>query len=147
MTSDPLRNRSRKPRTTGTRPGCGSRRGVVLVAKMACLTVLLFNSFSITHAQATFRVEGLVRDTEGRALAGAQISIDTDNTVSVTTDEQGRFEISGLEPGTYSVRAALAGFRPQTQLVRVGTLLTARVTFVLSPAPVELATRCIASCR
>lgn len=87
-----------------------------------------------------------MRDTEGGALAGAHISIDIDDTINVTTDEQGRFEISHLEPGTYSVRAALSGFRPQTQLVRMGPMPTTRVTFVLSPIPVEQTARCIASC-
>lgn len=59
---------------------------------------------------------GLVSDDLGQPLMGATVSVFGKNllrgAVTAVTDEKGRFVVSGVPPGTYRLRAYLAGFFP-----------------------------------
>jgi protocatechuate 3,4-dioxygenase beta subunit len=59
---------------------------------------------------------GVVRDDAGVVLEGVLVEVREGGTVvnSTETDDQGRYSITGLRAGTYSVRFSLAGFRSQT---------------------------------
>jgi Carboxypeptidase regulatory-like domain len=125
---------SRRPGRSFCQTVSVSEKGPVPFSVAAVTLVGLLLAAPIVNAQETFRIEGIVRDTDGRALPGAEITVDGEQPASVVADEQGRFEVSSLAAGTYSLRARLVGYREQRQLVRVGQSPTTRVTFVLSPA-------------
>jgi hypothetical protein len=59
---------------------------------------------------------GLVSDELGQPLGGATISVFgrslSRGALTAVTDEKGRFELSGLPPGMYRLRAYLSGFMP-----------------------------------
>src|SRR5688572_15359859 len=76
------------------------------------LTGLLF-AVGIATGQEALRIEGVVRDTSGSVLPGAQITVDGTLSASAVADGNGQFALASLAPGTYTVRAQLPGFRAQ----------------------------------
>ena len=78
----------------------------------------------------TGAVSGTVTDISGSALRGAAVHArgsETGSRRSVTTDEEGRYLLTSLAPGTYELRVASSGFSDAHRLVtiRVGDHLTA----------------------
>src|SRR5687768_10834269 len=67
---------------------------------------------SVAFAQSA--ITGLVRDTTGAVLPGVTIEASSpvliEKTRSAVTDDQGRYTIVDLRPGTYAVIFTLAGF-------------------------------------
>ncbi len=65
-------------------------------------------------ASAQSTISGLVRDTSGAVLPGVSVEATSDVLIekvrSVVTDEQGRYSIVDLRPGTYQVIFTLQGF-------------------------------------
>jgi hypothetical protein len=97
-------------------------------------------------------IAGTVRDTTGLALPGVVVEAASpalvDKTRRVTSDDDGRFQIADLQPGTYSVSFELPGFNvikregvaiPAATIATVNADLRLRVigeSFTLSgPAP------------
>ncbi len=80
-------------------------------------------------AQQTSAIAGVVRDTSGAVLPGVTVEaaspvlIETVRTV--VTDDQGRYNIVDLRPGSYRVTFTLAGFNT---FVREGVELTSGFT-------------------
>lgn len=77
------------------------------------------------HAQTTgATLSGTVKDSSGAVLPGVTVVVtntDTSGSRTVVTDRAGRFVASDLQPGPYSLKAALEGF---TTVVRSGITLT-----------------------
>jgi len=75
----------------------------------------LFISAGRTQGQAeTATISGTATDASGGALAGAKVdatNVATNVSQSTTTDSAGRYRISSLPVGTYSVQASLSGFQ------------------------------------
>jgi hypothetical protein len=97
-----------------------SRRTIVLFAVV--LVVSLTAPLALAQTSAT--LAGRVLDAGGGALRGVLVTARQSATGlqrSATSDEEGRYVIAALPPGTYELRAELAGFRP---LVRSGITLT-----------------------
>jgi TonB-dependent receptor-like protein/carboxypeptidase family protein len=68
-------------------------------------------------------------------LPGVSVGI-AGRSISTTTDSAGRYEISGVEPGTYTVHARRPGFVIEERAnVSVTAGASADVSFVLQPAP------------
>ncbi len=66
----------------------------------------LFAAFA--HGAAGGTIAGVVKDPAGAPLRGAFVRAQnpkTRITVSVLSDQQGRYRIQGLEPGAYDLRA------------------------------------------
>ncbi|MGH8722361.1 MAG: TonB-dependent receptor, partial [Burkholderiales bacterium] len=61
-------------------------------------------------------IRGRVTDAAGAPLARAQI-VAEGTVLRTSSDEQGRYELRGLAAGTYSLRARLLGYTPQTARV------------------------------
>jgi Carboxypeptidase regulatory-like domain len=78
-------------------------------------------------AQSAF--SGVVRDTSGAVLPGVTIEASSpvliERTRAVVSDEQGRYTIVDLRPGTYKLTFSLTGFSP---LIRDGIELASNVT-------------------
>jgi len=66
-------------------------------------------------------IQGMVSDEKGAPIANAMVSALGLTTTFAVTDQKGRFELTALPPGSYSVRAHLTGYsapRPQRIEVR-----------------------------
>jgi hypothetical protein len=68
------------------------------------------------------QVVGHIVDASGAAIAGAEVSVRSENTNAVrraATDAGGRYAVSGLPPGTYGVTTTAKGFETATSTVVV----------------------------
>ena len=66
-------------------------------------------------AQSDTRIAGNVRDSQGSAIANAQVTIKNDKTGdqrNATTNTQGFFVVGGLKPSTYTIKVDIASFAP-----------------------------------
>ena len=105
------------------------RRMIILA-----LVVLVCSWVGNAGAQTlTGTIAGKVTDEQGGVLPGVTLTL-TGKTGSKTqvTDAKGEFRFFALDPGTYSVKAELQGFRTKAQEgLNVGTGKTVDVSFAL----------------
>ena len=70
-------------------------------------------------AQALYgTITGSVADDSGASVPGATVTVtnqDTGLEVSAVTDDSGAYAIRNLQPGTYTVKASLQGFKEYVQ--------------------------------
>src|ERR1700687_3905474 len=83
-------------------------------------------------------LEGIVRDTSGAVIPNSKVTVHnplTNQSRTVTTDEQGFFRAEQLSVGTYEVRVEQTGSAPYRQ-VGVGASLgqTVHLDIMLAPA-------------
>ncbi len=89
------------------------------------------------EAEHRNEIEGVVRDSaSGEALAGAFVSVVGTGTSAVTHGD-GTFHLTGIEAGTYSLRAERLGYRGATTEVAVGDE-SAVVVIDLTASPIAL---------
>src|SRR5689334_11630429 len=83
-------------------------------------------------------IAGVVQDSTGAVVPNANVTLTGPlGEINLTTDSRGAFLAPNLNPGQYSVRASLTGFRP-TEIATV-TNRVAEQTFVrLVLAPAEV---------
>ncbi|MEW6320250.1 MAG: TonB-dependent receptor [Acidobacteriota bacterium] len=97
------------------------------------LAALLLSVGTLASAQTqTGTITGTVVDAQGQVLPGVSVVL-TGRTGSSTqfTDGTGVFRFVGLQPGTYTVRAELQGFRPYERAnvaVSIGATVQLRLT-------------------
>src|SRR5262245_65561778 len=100
-------------------------RFAVVVALAGSLSLLAPPAW----AQQSSGITGIVHDTSGAVMPGVTVEaaspILIEKSRSVVTDDQGRFNIVDLVPGTYTVTFALTGFNT---VKREGILLTSGFT-------------------
>ncbi len=104
------------------------------------LTLLIAPSVIAQSQITTGTIQGTVVDTNGAAVAGANVEIKNVGTNiirNLTTDDGGRFTALQLQPGKYSVSVAKQGFGTPVAEVEVTVGETKPVTFSLAPAGVE----------
>ena len=95
------------------------------------LPFLLICSFAARHAsgQGVGAIGGTITDASGAVLPGATVTLSNPGTIGgnqeTTTDARGAFQFLRLVPGTYAVKADLAGFRA---MVRDNVVVNADVT-------------------
>jgi len=89
-------------------------------------------------AQQTAEIDGRVLDGASRApIARAQVQV-VGTTRGVTTAEDGRFRIAGLQPGVYQVRVLRIGYSAATQSITAGAAGATPAEFVLAAVAVKL---------
>jgi len=78
-------------------------------------------------------ITGTAADTDHDVLPGAPVKLDPGN-ISVTTNQQGEFTITGIAPGSYTLTVSYLGFSPFTANVTVTAGQVSKVDAVLSVA-------------
>ncbi len=85
-------------------------------------------------------IAGTVIDQNGAAIPGASVTITnvgTGQKQTVTTSEDGAFQVSSLDPVTYSITVEAAGFKTATiQNLKVDTATTANANVIVEPGAV-----------
>lgn len=93
----------------------------LVTSHLSLVTVLITCHFSLVtvfafaQGSTTGRIEGIVRDSNGVVIVGAEVtvtSLATSDERKVTTDTEGYYAVPALSPGTYRVRVGANGFNP-----------------------------------
>src|SRR5712691_6097735 len=124
----PLRRTKMRCLVSRTRPG--------LVLTSAAMLALLTLSSLPAHAQVLYgSIVGNVADTTRAAVPGATVTIihkETNLARESTTSSEGTYRFVNVQPGTYTVRVALAGFKESVkENVPVSANAISRVDFGL----------------
>src|ERR1700722_19861059 len=109
---------------------------------VACVTAIVLVTGSACLAQvAGGTISGSVRDSSGRAIAGAQVTVKNSDTAilrSVDADNKGIYTAPSLVPGTYEISASKNGFET---VVRSGVVVTVGsegvIDFKLNPGELK----------
>src|SRR6185503_6512700 len=106
--------------------------------KLAFVLSFIFGMSAIAFGQSTVSgaIGGVVVNPNKEVVPNASVTVrntETNKEDTATTDDQGRFKVAGLQPGTYSVTINGSGFSPYTAervTVEIGreTTLTADLT-------------------
>ncbi len=120
----------------------------MLQRSLLCFVLALFASTLRAQTTAT-EILGLVKDSSGALVAGAQITVTRVSTgvrTTKTTNAAGEFTFPLLEIGVYTVRAEMAGFKAQNVTdLKLETAQKARVDFVLEIGNVTESVEVVAS--
>ena len=81
-------------------------------------------------AQDSFTISGIVKDKEGRPMPGAGILLSGYKRGTVA-DDNGRFKISGLKPGNYTVLVEMIGYQTENNNVLISNS-SAHVEIILA---------------
>jgi hypothetical protein len=89
------------------------------LSAMIPLTVILLAGLSVPLGAQQFSgtVRGTIQDSTGALVPGAEVSvvhIATNDTYTVTTDDNGRYVVPQLKPGFYRITVKKAGFKTPT---------------------------------
>lgn len=112
------------------------------LAVMVAALVLVLVSFQSQAQYQTGNIYGTVLANDGAVMPGATISLTGVGAPLVTvTDAQGHFRFLNLSPGTYSIRAELAGFGAAIRSgVGISTGQNSNITMTMSPSVAEAIT-------
>ena len=91
----------------------------------------------VMPAQAPDRIQGSVTGEMGQPIAGAQVTV-VGTRLGAVTGDNGRYMITGVAPGTYTLRAQRIGYRPSERSVTVSAGGIAEADFRLESAPTTL---------
>lgn len=94
-----------------------------------------FSEDAVVFGDGTARLIGHVVDAELLPVADALVQIDEFE--PLTTDEDGRFEAAGLEPGAHRVQVTALGYQPIARQVSLGADEAVEEQFQLDRVPVQ----------
>jgi len=110
------------------------RKGFSIAA--AALFALLLASTGFAQSLQVGTIEGHVLDQSGAIVPGATVSLINEGTKfarTATTDGKGQFYFAAVEPGSYTLKAELSGFKSyEAKGQRVGANATAGVDIVIN---------------
>jgi hypothetical protein len=110
----------------------------VLRSNWACFSFFLSIFFLLLAASPGLRaqtISGTVRDPTGAVIPGAGIEIaaaDQVQSVTITSDDLGRFTSPTLKPGAYTIKVSREGFEPLTQSVTLKESLQLQLTLTVA---------------
>lgn len=116
-----------------------SPRAFVLTA-----LVLSFSVLALAQDLDTVSFNGKVADANGLAVVGASVtatSVETGEERNVQTDDEGRYRLINLKPGTYKLKVSGTGFGTQ-ETTEIKTIASQNVAqdFKLTPADIKAET-------
>lgn len=99
----------------------------MMQTKILLAVILQFLLFSFSSAQTAVTVSGIIKDKKTKsALPFVNVVLKTEKDsifVSGTiSNEEGRFSLTKVKPGNYSIDVSFVGFKPQKQELFVGNL-------------------------
>jgi hypothetical protein len=106
-------------------------------SKLACFAVVLALGWAPMAVAVTASVSGSVRDSAGVPQMGARIQLlrlDTSVIATTETDIQGRYRITSVTPGRYSIKVIAESFLPSLRenvRVRAGTVVNLTLNTLL----------------
>jgi len=83
------------------------------------VVLLLFFTCNAAFAQGTYSINGTVKEATGETLPGATVFL-ADTKYYTATDDDGKFTLNDVEPGTYQLIIKMIGFVPYISKVTVG---------------------------
>lgn len=98
----------------------------ILRFSLAAFVLVAMSALALAQSTVTGAIGGVVTNPNSEVVPGATVTvrnIETNKESTATTDDQGRFQVVQLQPGTYSVKVAASGFGDFTQekvVVEVG---------------------------
>ena len=119
-----------------------SRGRLLLVREFPLMLLLIFSLSFVAHGQVLYgSLTGNVTDPKGAAVPGVTVSaknVGTGATRETTTDGDGNFQLSSLQPGLYNVTFSYTSFKTLIQEnVTVDANATHRVDASLQVADVK----------
>src|SRR5215813_1856821 len=107
---------------------------------LLCLVILLSLPLLARQTPAG-RIEGRLTDPKGAGIPGATVTVTNSTTKqesTAVTDNQGRYKVDALPPGTYTLKVSAKGFAEvQKENIKVAESTAAKVDVQLEIAPVE----------
>ncbi len=100
-------------------------------------TFLLLALTTATLAQTTGIIRGIVKTSDGSPASYVTVSL-VESKKGTTTTEDGTFTLSGVNPGTYTLRITFVGLQPQTKTVAVSAGQTTTTNFALAESASQL---------
>src|SRR5215470_8264722 len=109
--------------------------------KLFFLCLFIFGLSAVAFAQSTTTgsIGGVVTNPNKEVVSGAAVTvknIGTNKEDAATTDDSGRFKVSNLQPGNYSVTVNSSGFSPMTTdnvVVEIGRETNLEVNLSVGP--------------
>ena len=116
-----------------------------LVARLVCAIVIWLAGVAPAHAQLQgARIVGTIQDPQHAGIPGATVTVTnvaTNVAKTVTTDLEGGYVVTPLDPGTYKVTAAISGFQTTVREgieLTVGQAARVELTLALSTLTTEV---------
>src|SRR5262245_23056840 len=113
-------------------------------SRLAILLLGLAALGSRANAQQLQSVHGVVRDTAGKPLAGADVLL---GSRQASTGLTGRFAFDSLKPGKYPITIRLVGYHAVHSRIGVVASDPTELEYFLVPAPFRLPTMVVESHR
>lgn len=96
--------------------------GQIAISFLVVAVALMLLATATSAQTETGQIVGKVTDPNGAVVSGASItvkSVDTGREVTATSDAQGSYTVTALQPGLYDVTVTSGNFKPNTQRVQV----------------------------
>lgn len=108
------------------------------------LTMAVCMGQVFAQSTVTGGINGTVTDPQGSAVPNAPITVTnlgTNSSVTVTSDSNGAYRVTNLQPGTYKIETTVSGFAPALAdniIVEVGKSTPVDIPLVLGTATAEV---------
>ena len=115
------------------------KRALHLILFGVAFAISLFAAGRVTMAQGTANLSGVVKDSNGAVVAGADVTarnLATGQARESRTDDEGRYAFPNLSIGKYEILASHSGFKKTQTTVELTVGQEAALDFTLEPGGV-----------
>lgn len=104
---------------------------------MKPILLCLFLLLSALPSRAQYIISGVISDAAGQPLAGAAVTVSEQQTLGVTADKEGRYEIRLPDDADYTVCVSFVGYEPACKNVMKGRVDKLDFSLVESPTMMD----------